>query len=174
MAKGTAAPLTTITLMKGTLKLMAWTKAKTTIVVAAVLASLVATPLAVHHYSQTREITLPDHLSKDSLVNKGYQTPGAALETVLWAMSRADCDRLMDSATPEQRARMENDLKATSRDAFVARMQRNSVPVTGFKITGHKTISPGVIVIDVRTEGVDKFDEWTFRKIGDEWKFEFE
>lgn len=151
---------------------MTSTKIKTVTVCAVVLAGLVATLLAVRYYHQIR---LPDHLSKVSLAhegNEGYKTPEAALKTFLWAITQANYPAVMASATPEQRAKMENEMKdEDSRHAFVVRMRRNAVPVTGYKITGYNAISPDIIVIDVVTEGVDKSDEWTFRKIGDEWKF---
>src|ERR1035437_5796907 len=52
IAKGAAASGSTLTLIKGALKIMAWTKAKTAVVVGAavLLAAGTATPIAVHHY----------------------------------------------------------------------------------------------------------------------------
>jgi RNA polymerase sigma factor (sigma-70 family) len=50
-AKGAAASTSTLTLIKGALKIMAWTKAKTAVVAAAViLAAGTTTPVIVHHY----------------------------------------------------------------------------------------------------------------------------
>ena len=51
-AKGSAVAASTLTLIKGALKIMAWTKAKTAVVVGAavLLAAGTATPFAVHHY----------------------------------------------------------------------------------------------------------------------------
>ena len=50
LAKGAAASTSTLTLIKGALKIMAWTKAKTAIVAAAaaILAAGTATPIVVH------------------------------------------------------------------------------------------------------------------------------
>jgi len=55
VSKGAAASASTLTLIKGALKIMAWTKAKTAIVVgvAMVLAAGTATPLIIHHHQRT-------------------------------------------------------------------------------------------------------------------------
>jgi RNA polymerase sigma factor (sigma-70 family) len=52
VAKGAAASGSTLTLIKGALKIMAWTKAKTAVVVgvASILAVGTATPIVIHHY----------------------------------------------------------------------------------------------------------------------------
>jgi RNA polymerase sigma factor (sigma-70 family) len=51
ITKGAAAGGSTLALVKGALKIMAWTKAKTAVVAAAViLAAGTATPIVVHHY----------------------------------------------------------------------------------------------------------------------------
>jgi RNA polymerase sigma factor (sigma-70 family) len=52
IAKGAAASTSTLTLIKGALKIMAWTKAKTAVVVgvASILAVGTATPIVIHHY----------------------------------------------------------------------------------------------------------------------------
>src|SRR6185437_14494819 len=49
-AKGAAASVSTLTLAKGALKIMAWTKTKTTIVSAAAVVLLTSTGLVVTHY----------------------------------------------------------------------------------------------------------------------------
>jgi RNA polymerase sigma factor (sigma-70 family) len=58
LAKGVTASTTTLTLIKGALKIMAWTKAKTAIVAAAVvvLAAGTATPIAVHVVHQKQAV----------------------------------------------------------------------------------------------------------------------
>jgi RNA polymerase sigma factor (sigma-70 family) len=53
-AKGVAAGTSTLTLVKGALKIMAWTKIKTTVVVGAALLLCAGTPLAVHVIHQAR------------------------------------------------------------------------------------------------------------------------
>ena len=103
-AKGATVSASTLTLIKGALKIMAWTKIKTASVGALVLTGLVFTPLIIHHEFKIHSgssSTGAEHWSKDSLSDEGYRTPEAALETFLWAMTRADYDACMAGATPE-------------------------------------------------------------------------
>ena len=145
---------------------MTWAKVKNVTVTVLVLGALAVTPLAVHLYQEARIDALSEHWSKQLLANTGYETPEGALKTLLWAMTRADYDACMASATPEQRARMESDLMNDSRENFVARMENKFSPVTGFRIMARKTISSDVVEIDFHVEGVNKADKCIFKKIG--------
>jgi hypothetical protein len=71
ITKGAAAGGSTMALVKGALKIMAWTKAKTAVVAAAavILAAGTTTPIVVHHYranssifSSTTELTGSDNV----------------------------------------------------------------------------------------------------------------
>jgi limonene-1,2-epoxide hydrolase len=174
-AKGATASATTLTLIKGALKIMAWTKIKTASVGVLVLTGLTFTPLIIHHEFKIHSRSSPtgaEHWSKDSLSNEGYRTPEAALETFLWAMTRADYDACMAGATPAQRDQMEEDLKHVSREDFAARMKRQFAPVTGFQIVAKRTISQEAVVMEFRAEGANPWvKQYAFKKIGDEWKF---
>jgi RNA polymerase sigma factor (sigma-70 family) len=72
VAKGTAASGSTLTLIKGALKIMAWTKAKTTVVAgaAAILAAIVVIP-TVTHYSHRSNSEMP-------VANSGGPIPAAS------------------------------------------------------------------------------------------------
>jgi RNA polymerase sigma factor (sigma-70 family) len=176
VAKGAAVSPSTLALIQGALKVMAWTKIKIATVGALVLTGLVITPLAIHHEAKRHSRTLSpgeERWSKDSLSDEGYGTPEAALETFLWAMTRADYDACMAGATPEQHVRMEADLKNVSREDFAARMRSQFAPVTGFQIVGKRTISHDAVIIDFRAEGANQWvKQYTFKRIGNEWKFD--
>jgi RNA polymerase sigma factor (sigma-70 family) len=66
VTKGAAASGSTLTLIKGALKIMAWTKAKTAIVVgvAAILA-VGTTPIVIHHYRNASRFSRTQELSSD-------------------------------------------------------------------------------------------------------------
>lgn len=97
--KAAAGSGSTLTLIKGSLKIMAWTKAKTAIVAGAVviLAAGTATPIAVHvvhqHqaaasiFSKTTELTDSDNAR---FVRLTGTTPADAARTFFDAMSRQD------------------------------------------------------------------------------------
>ena len=100
--KATSVTTSTSTLLKGTLKLMAWTKAKTAIVVGVVALLAAGTISVVVHTVKARSSGYP-----------GYATPEAALQTTLLAMSRGDLDRLSDRLSPEEQAAVKDDNTAT-------------------------------------------------------------
>jgi RNA polymerase sigma factor (sigma-70 family) len=96
IAKGAAASTSTLTFIKGALKIMAWTKAKTAIVVGAavVLAAGTTTPIIVHHYqandsifSSTKELSDSDNANYETLTGT---TPEQVAKTFFEACSQED------------------------------------------------------------------------------------
>jgi len=88
--KATSVTTSTLTLLKGTLKLMAWTKLKTA-AVAGVIALLAA---------GTATVVVP--AVKERLSNfPGYATPEATLRSALWAAGRGDFERFLACLSPE-------------------------------------------------------------------------
>jgi RNA polymerase sigma factor (sigma-70 family) len=96
IAKGGAAGGSTLTLIKGALKLMAWTKAKTAIVVGAavVLAAGTTTPIVVHHYranasifTSTKELSDSDNANYETLTGT---TPEQVARAFFEACSQED------------------------------------------------------------------------------------
>ena len=106
-AKGAAASGSTLTLIKGALKIMAWTKAKTAIVVgtAVILAAGTTAPIIVHHYrandssfSWTKELTDSDNAKFVALTGT---TPAQAARTFLEASSSGDWAEVAKYWDPE-------------------------------------------------------------------------
>jgi RNA polymerase sigma factor (sigma-70 family) len=94
VAKSAAASGSTLTLIKGTLKIMAWTKAKTAIVVgvAAILA-VGTTPIIIHHYRNASMFSWTKELSSDEDTQYAKwtgTTPEQVAKTFFDACSRED------------------------------------------------------------------------------------
>ena len=97
VAKGATASISTLTLIKGALKIMAWTKAKTTIVAGAVaILTVGTTTLVVNHYrnhsaifSSTKELSAADNARFSLLTGN---TPEEAAKIFLTACSQNDWD----------------------------------------------------------------------------------
>jgi RNA polymerase sigma factor (sigma-70 family) len=96
VAKGATVSGSTLTLIKGALKLMAWTKAKTAIVVgtAVILTAGTTAPIIIHHFrandstfSWTKELTDSDNAKFVALTGT---TPAQAARTFLEATSSGD------------------------------------------------------------------------------------
>jgi|ERR1017187_3383348 RNA polymerase sigma factor (sigma-70 family) len=94
LAKGAAASGSTLTLIKGALKIMAWTKAKTAIVVgvAAILA-VGTTPIVIHHYRNASIFSRTQELSNDEDAQYARwtgTTPEQVAKTFFEACSQED------------------------------------------------------------------------------------
>src|SRR6185295_11525884 len=86
-AKGAAAGGSTLTLIKGALKVMAWTKLKTAVVVGATaLLTLTATTTAVvvHQQRQAHE-QAKLYFPRSSWAFVGYADPESAFQSAVWA-----------------------------------------------------------------------------------------
>jgi RNA polymerase sigma factor (sigma-70 family) len=95
-AAHSAASTSTLTLIKGALKIMAWTKAKTAIVVgvAVVLAAGTTTPIVIHHlqakgsvFSWKRELSGADNVAYQRQTGT---TPAEVAQTFLGALAHGD------------------------------------------------------------------------------------
>ena len=107
IAKGVAASTSTLTLIKGALKIMAWTKAKTAIVVgtAVILTAGTTAPIIIHHFrandstfSWTKELTDSDNARFVALTGT---TPAQAARTFLEASSSGDWAEVAKYWDPE-------------------------------------------------------------------------
>jgi RNA polymerase sigma factor (sigma-70 family) len=97
ITKGAAAGNSTLILTKGVLKVMAYTKAKTTAaIVLAVILMTGTTTLAVKYHARPK-----GPLPEKSWVFSKYATPETALQSTLWAMSKGDLQQFQESLTPE-------------------------------------------------------------------------
>jgi RNA polymerase sigma factor (sigma-70 family) len=101
LAKGATASTSTLTLIKGALKIMAWTKAKTAIVVgtAVILAAGTTAPVIVHHYRAKADQAMASLFSSKTELtdadNANYQqqtgtTPAEVAQALFGALARGD------------------------------------------------------------------------------------
>ncbi len=89
-AKGATASASTLTLIKGALKIMAWTKAKTAIVAgAAVLLAAGSGTVLIEKQIKARQFTPALEPWSDA----GAATPKAALQSLAWALTQDKTDR---------------------------------------------------------------------------------
>ncbi len=93
ICKGAAVSISTLTLIKGALKLMAWAKAKTAVVVGvgAFLAAGTATVL-IEKQNEAKQYTL----ASEPWSEVGAATPKATLESLAWALTQEKFDRAQE------------------------------------------------------------------------------
>jgi len=112
LAKGAAASASTLTLIKGVLKVMAWTKAKTGLVSAVVVASVVL-PLVIQHQAQAK-------------LREGDESSRQRAEQL--ALLRAENERLSDQAANSSLSQEQmNDLQKLRAEVGPLRQQANEV-----------------------------------------------
>jgi hypothetical protein len=94
IAKGATASISTLTLIKGALKVMAWTKMKTAIVVGVgvLLAVGTATTVIVEKQIAAKQYTIALEPWSDA----GAATPKAALQSLAWALTHDKFDRAQE------------------------------------------------------------------------------
>src|ERR1019366_5962192 len=165
IAKGAAASISTLTLIKGALKLMAWTKMQTAIVVgvAVVLAAGTTTTLVVQHRHHI--------LALSSWGFAGYASPESAFQSGAWAISKGDTQAWLASLTPalQLNARQRaggNDDKIIADDD-----KRDFARITGYRIIHKQVLSKDEVVLEAYAEGLNQTTKPSFQRIGSEWKY---
>jgi RNA polymerase sigma factor (sigma-70 family) len=158
IGKGAAASGSTLTLIKGALKIMAWTKAKTAIVAAvAVILAAGTTTLAVKH----------QHRAKEPMM---YATPEAALQSSLLAMSKGDMKMVLASFTPEfQKAFMETAGKGKSESDLAAQNIKIAAMIGNFQAVSNEVISSDETILHFLSSQMGAATV-PMKKIEGEWK----
>jgi hypothetical protein len=182
-AKGTVVATSTSTLITTTLKIMAWTKMKTAVVVgAAVILATGTTALVVQQQRQPQAILIAGgqtQFPKASWGFAGYSDPQSAFLSAVWARSKPDLKVYLASLTPEQEQREQEDIRrqtgmsGKSAEQVAAQIaERDFEKTTGFRIVDVKTISNDQVVLHLFIEGDEHEANAKIRKIANEWKFD--
>jgi RNA polymerase sigma factor (sigma-70 family) len=174
-AAHSAASTSTLTLIKGALKIMAWTKTKTAIVVgASVLLAASTTTLVIQHQ---HHLATRNDVSRAAWVFSGYGEPKSAMMSFLWAIRQADGEQILAACSPG--------LQQTFQKHFEKQMQASGKSLgeflaqdtpprfnstTGIRILEQKPVSEDRITLRVLALGEQKEHRITVKKIGEEWK----
>ena len=166
--KGTAVATSTLTLIETTLKIMAWTKVKTAVVVGAVALLAVGTAtVAIQHEKAKTETTV--------LRFAGYGTPEASIESMIWAGSRGDFKGFLAGCTPEQIKRFESKMASKSGAEIAGAAKEWANSLKDYKITQRETISDQEVHLHIRAtpsaEGLRNGQVVVImQKLGSDWK----
>jgi RNA polymerase sigma factor (sigma-70 family) len=178
IAKGAAASGSTLTLIKGALKIMAWTKMKTAVGVGAIiiLAAGTTTTIMVRHQNPQLPKPQPviagqNEFPKESWHFAGYADPESAYLSIMWAFRNSDTRTLLASMTPDMQAKLEGKTVLTAKDkADVANMW-------GYRIVDKQMLSENEVVFDVETDGAGQglngthASKFYLQRVGNEWRF---
>jgi prepilin-type N-terminal cleavage/methylation domain-containing protein len=167
-----------IGLIKGASKTMAWTKAKTAVVVgvAVLLAAGTTATLIIKYRNQPVRpaSSAQAGILKESWTLAGYSTPEDAFQSWLWAMNKGDMDMLLTTFAPELRQQIET---ATKNDPDVRKKilfkMSQTAKMQSYTITQTNMVSDNQVVLRVifHKDNAEQEDNWVMKKYGDEWKF---
>ena len=164
--KGAAASGSTLTLIKGALKVMAWTKVKTAAVIGVVVLVAAGTTTAVvKHQSQPK-----GPIQEQSWRFMKYATPEAALQTSLWAMSKGDVKTLRASFVLEfQNQFMETTGKGKSDAELSAKSIQLANAIGDFEVVRQEVVSSDEVILHFHSARVGNASV-PLKKVGSEWK----
>jgi RNA polymerase sigma factor (sigma-70 family) len=168
--KGAAVTTSTLTLIETTLRLMTWTKLKTTVAVGMI--ALLAAGTA----------TLTVQRAKNKLESRGfsfagYATPEASVQSMLWAGSRGDFNGFLAACTPGQVKQLEGKMAGKSDEEMSREAKAWANALKGYQITQKEVISENEVHLHIHAppsaEGLHNGKViLVMEKIGDEWKQE--
>jgi len=164
-AKGTAVSSSTLTLIKGALKIMAWTKAKTIVAVsvAVIMATGTTTTLVVQH----RHHIVP----RSSWAFAGYANPESAFQTSSWAISKGDAQAWLASLTPAMQLKARQRAAGDDAKLIGEDDKRDFAKITGYRIIHRQVLSKDEVVLEAYAAGLNQTTKATFQRIGGEWKY---
>ena len=152
VTKGASASVSTLVLMKTTLRTMAWAKAKTALIAGITLILAISAATLVLQHQHGRRVQASDGFyPRETWAAVGYASPEAAFESAIWARSQGDVAALLASVTPD--GGFFRDLQGTFQGETVAKGKRELENVTGFRITHKETMSADEVILTVQLEG---------------------
>lgn len=166
--QGASLSASTLTLIQSTLKLMAWTKIKTTLVVGTVALLVVGT--ATVTYTQVQATNKPAAYSF-----AGYATPEASIKSMLWSGSRGDFKGFLAACTPAQARRFKDKMAGKTDDEVKKLAIAWASSLKDYQITQKEKISDDEVHLHIHaTPSADGLRNGKviviMKKIGDEWK----
>jgi hypothetical protein len=165
VTKGITASSSTLTLIKGALKVMAWTKAKTVIVAGvAVILAAGTTTLAVKQYQAHEAVPLSFEASAK------YATPEATYQTLFAAVSRGDLQGFLACLPPKGQSNyLATAGKGKSESDLVAINLKLAAMMKDFQITSNQVISRDSVILHFHSQRLGNA-ALPMRQIRGEWK----
>jgi RNA polymerase sigma factor (sigma-70 family) len=175
LAKGATASTSTLTLIKGALKVMAWTKAKTAIVTAGIIILAAGTTSVVvlqHHRPEQSPEPQPvasgrTEFPRSSWAFAGYANPESALQSCIWAAGNGDVATLLAGFTPD----MQKQFAGRPAQVLTDKDRANFAQMTGYVILDKQELAENKVMFDVDAEGLNETQKVFIERIGSEWRF---
>jgi RNA polymerase sigma factor (sigma-70 family) len=174
--KGTAVAVSTLTLIKATLKIMTLTKLKTVVGVSVLaLLAIGTTTLVIHTVSaQTNNANAP--AKAPAFAFAGYATPEAGFKSFIWSESTGNLDKLLAACTPEQAARMRTKAVGKSSDELRSLMVQEATNRSNYELIEKEIVADDEVRLHLQVQPYPGHpsvgnDVQVMQKIGGEWKY---
>jgi RNA polymerase sigma factor (sigma-70 family) len=173
--KGTAVTSSTLTLIKTTLKIMIWTKLKTGAVVCVVAIVAAGTATVAIQRAKPPVNAAQKNAAPLPFSFTGYATPENAVQSMIWATSTGDMEKLAAGATAEMMDRMKGQMAGKSAQEIKRSGMAWANAMIGYRITQKEVISDEEVHVHIHaTPSMDALHSGkavlVLKKIGNEWK----
>jgi RNA polymerase sigma factor (sigma-70 family) len=166
--KGAGVTTSTLTLINTTLKIMAWTKLKTAVVVGVIAIMAAGTATVTIQRARVKAGASPFTFA-------GYATPEASMQSMIWTARTGDFDKVLAGLTSSEAARFKSMMAGKSDDEIRHGMMAWANAMTGYKITQKEVIADDEVHLHVHaTPSAEALHTGkaviVMKKIGNEWK----
>jgi RNA polymerase sigma factor (sigma-70 family) len=172
--KSSAVAASTLTLVKGTLKLMAWTKMKAAVVAGAVILFATGiTTVIIQHQDPGSPNPQPvasgqTEFPKASWHFAGYANPESAFLSCMWAVGRGDAKTLLAGLAPDMHEKLTGKPAA---EIITAKDRAEVAWTTGYQILDKQVASENEVTFEIHVQGLEQTVKCSLQRIGGEWKF---
>ena len=173
--KGTAVKSSTLILIKTTLKIMTWTKLKTCAVVCVVAILAAGTASVAMQRAKPPVNAAQENAAPSPFSFAGYATPENAVQSMIWATSTGDLEKLAAGATAEMMDRVKRQMEGKSPEEIKRSGMAWATAMIDYKITQKDVISDDEVHVHIHAApSTDALHSGkavlVLKKIGNEWK----
>jgi RNA polymerase sigma factor (sigma-70 family) len=177
--KGATVSTSTIILIQGALKVMAWSKAKTAIVVAAAVLLTAGTTTTLMLRDRANNAQTRTNFPRSSWAFSGYADPTSAFVTSFWATSQNDGKTILASLTPDLLQKLKLNLRrgrdVVTPEEFLSQNNNSAGRldgITGFRVLKPEVVSDDQVLLHLSVQGKAGEQVFKMKKIGNEWKLD--
>jgi len=174
--QGTAVTTSTLTLIKTTLTIMAWTKLKTVALVGALAIIAAGTATVTLQRAKASASAAKAKAESSPFAFAGYATPEASVQSMLWVASKGDMESIPAGFTLQELEGFKSKMAGKSEDEIRRGLIAWANAMTGYKITQKEVIADDEVHVHIHaTPSAEALHSGhvilVMKKIGAEWKY---
>lgn len=113
----------------------------------------------------------PGVFPRESWANAGYASPEAALVSAIYSMRQGNPKQYFESLSPDEQARMTKVWEGKSAEEIASKHVSDTSKITGLRVLNQQPVSDNEILMNVYIEGVDRAEQVSMKRVGNDWKF---